>query len=60
MNEEDILKYYKIISEYYEKYLKAYEVKAVNLQDKSGQFSKDALVLIYLAQKSKYKSYFKG
>lgn len=50
MNEKEILQIYEIINEFYEKYLKAYEVKAINLQDKSGKFSKDALVLIYLTQ----------
>lgn len=50
MNEKEILETFKLIQEYYEIYLKVYEVKAINLQDKSGKFSKDALVLIYLAQ----------
>lgn len=50
MNGNEILEHYKIINEYYEKYLKIHRVKAINLKDKSGKFSKDALVLIYLSQ----------
>lgn len=50
MNEKEILQSYEIISKFYEKYLKDYKVKVINLKDKSGKFSKDALVLVYLAQ----------
>ncbi|WP_288644591.1 hypothetical protein, partial [uncultured Helicobacter sp.] len=50
MTEQEIYEIYKIISENYEKYLKDLGVKQVNLKDKSGSFTKDALVLVYLAK----------
>ena len=50
MTEIEIVEIYKIIQEHYEKYLKNHEVKPINLQDKGGKFTKDALTLCYLAQ----------
>ena len=50
MSENEIKEIFKIIQEYYKKYLKNDEVKLINLQDKSGKFTKDALTLCYLAQ----------
>jgi len=39
-----------MICEYYEKYLKQYGVKLPKLTDTQGNYTKDALVLVYLAQ----------
>lgn len=50
MNEKQILETFELVSGYYEKYLKNFQVKAVNLRDKSGKYTKDALVLVYLAK----------
>lgn len=50
MNEKEILQIYNIISTKYEKYLKQYGVKHINLQDKNSSYTKDALVLVYLAK----------
>lgn len=50
MNKKEIIETYKIISEMYEKYLKKHNVKSINLYDKNGNYTKDALVLIYLAK----------
>lgn len=50
LSNEKIIEIFKLIGEFYDKYLKHYEVKPVNLRDKSGNFTKDALVLVYLAQ----------
>lgn len=50
MNKNKLFEIFDLIKNHYEKYLKNYGVKAVNLQDKSGHFTKDALVLVYLAQ----------
>lgn len=50
MSENEIKEIFKIIQEHYKKYLKNDEVKPINLQDKSGKFTKDALTLCYLAQ----------
>lgn len=50
MNEKQILVTYELISTVYEKYLKKHNVKSVNLKDKNGQYTKDALVLVYLAK----------
>ena len=48
MNKKEILEIYKTISAMYEKYLKKHNVKPVNLHDKNGNYTKDALTLIYL------------
>lgn len=50
MSENDIKEIFEIIQKYYKKHLKIHKVKPINLQDKSGNFTKDALVLCYLAQ----------
>ncbi|PIU66430.1 MAG: hypothetical protein COS84_05800 [Armatimonadetes bacterium CG07_land_8_20_14_0_80_40_9] len=39
-----------MLCEYHEKYLKQYEVKLPRLTDTQGNYTKDALVLVYLAQ----------
>ncbi|MBQ9940897.1 MAG: hypothetical protein IJO74_05100 [Clostridia bacterium] len=46
---QEILSTYKLISEYHKKYLKKYGVILPNLH-KGDSYTKDALVLIYLAQ----------
>lgn len=50
MNEQEISKTFELITEYYEKYLKDYGVKSIKLKDSKGNYTKDALVLVYLAQ----------
>ena len=50
MNEKEILEIYKTISAMYEKHLKKHNVKPINLHDKNGNYTKDALTLIYLAR----------
>lgn len=50
MNEQKISKTFELITEYYEKYLKGYGVKSIKLKDSKGNYTKDALVLVYLAQ----------
>ena len=50
MSEIEIAKIYKMIQEYYDRHLKNCKVKPINLQDKSGKFTKDALTLCFLAQ----------
>ena len=47
-NDIEIL--YKLISQFYTKYLEPYGVKLPKLYDKNGHFTKDALVLCYLAR----------
>lgn len=49
MKKSEILANYKLAKEYHEKYLKAKGVELPNLM-KGGNFTKDALVLVYLAQ----------
>lgn len=51
MSENEIKEIFKIIQQYYKKYLKNNEVKPINLQDKSGKFTKDALTLCYFSTK---------
>jgi hypothetical protein len=50
LSDEKIKKIYETICEYYEKYLKQYEVKLPKLTDRQGNYTKDALVLVYLAE----------
>ena len=50
MNDKEILEIYALISENYQKYLKNLGVKQIHLKDKSGKYTKDALVLVYLAK----------
>ncbi len=47
---DEIGKIYKGICEYYNKYLKLYGVKLPKLINAQEQYTKDALVLVYLAQ----------
>lgn len=54
MNKKEIIEIYKVISAMYEKYLKKYGVKPINLYDKNNNYTKDALALIYLAKVSKH------
>ena len=50
LSDEGIKKIYDMICKYYEKYLKQYGVKLPGLTDAQGNYTKDALVLAYLAQ----------
>lgn len=50
MSENDIKEIFAILQEHYEKHLKTHKVKPINLCDKGGNFTKDALVLVFLAQ----------
>ncbi len=49
LNKESIEAIYETVSEFHEKYLRKYGVKLPKLRDKNGNFTKDALVLVYLA-----------
>ena len=49
MKEKEITDIYKMLSEYYEKHLRDKGVKLPRLR-KNGQFTKDALALVYLAR----------
>ncbi len=50
LNIEDIYKIYELIEDMWKKYLKNRGVKLPSLRDKSGRYTKDALVLVYLAK----------
>ena len=50
MTEQEITNTYILISRYYEQYLRNKNVKLPNLKNKDGQYTKDALVLIKLAE----------
>ncbi|MCD6594139.1 hypothetical protein J7L68_00470 [bacterium] len=50
LSKKEITKIYKSICEYYEKYLKKRGVKLPRLFNNNGKYTKDALVLVYLAQ----------
>ncbi len=49
LNKKSIGNIYKTVREFHEKYLKRYGVKLPKLYDGKGKFTKDALVLVYLA-----------
>ena len=49
LNKRSIISIYDIICEYHKKYLEKFGVKLPNLKDRKGNFTKDALVLVYLA-----------
>jgi hypothetical protein len=49
LNKNSIESIYKMICEFHEKYLKPYAVKLPKLYDSQGNFTKDALTLVYLA-----------
>ena len=46
---EKIERQYGLIKEYHEKYLKKFGVKIPALKDASGNYTKNALVLVYLS-----------
>ena len=50
LSHQEIEEIYKMICSYHDKYLKGYGVKLPKLTDAKGNYVKDALVLIYLAQ----------
>lgn len=50
LSDNEIREIYEMICKYYNKYLKQYGVKLPKLTDKEGNYTKDALVLVYLAQ----------
>lgn len=50
MSENEIEKVFAMIQNHYDTYLRQHKVKAINLRDKNGSFTKDALVLCYLAK----------
>lgn len=49
LNKKSIASIYKTLSEFHDKYLKPFGVKLPKLYDSQGKFTKDALVLVYLA-----------
>jgi len=49
LNKKSIENIYKTICEFHEKYLKQFGVKLPKLYDSQSNFTKDALVLVYLA-----------
>ncbi|MDP2940471.1 MAG: hypothetical protein Q8O13_10460 [Candidatus Omnitrophota bacterium] len=49
LNKKSIENIYKTVKDFHGKYLKRYGVKLPKLYDKKGDFTKDALVLVYLA-----------
>lgn len=49
LNKESIERLYETLHNFHEKYLKQYGVKLPKLYDKNYKFTKDALVLVYLA-----------
>ncbi|MGQ9705722.1 MAG: hypothetical protein ACUVWP_01790 [bacterium] len=50
LNDDDIKSIYNFISKYYKRYLKKYGVKLPELRNSKGDYTKDALVLVYLSQ----------
>jgi hypothetical protein len=50
LSDNEIKRIYEMICEYHDKCLKQYGVKLPKLTDNKGNYTKDALVLIYLAQ----------
>jgi len=50
LSDKEIKEIYEMIREYYNKYLKQHGVKLPKLADTQGNYTKDALVLVYLAQ----------
>ena len=50
LSNSEIQAIYLKIKEYHGKFLSRFEVKLPSLKDKSGKFSKNSLVLCYLAQ----------
>ena len=50
MTDKEIEEVYQIIKDYHEKYLKKHGVKLPKLKDADGEYTRNALVLIYLAR----------
>lgn len=50
MNDSEIEATYDLVKKYYNEYLKKYGVQLPKLKDKKGNYTKDALVLVYLAR----------
>ncbi len=50
LSNSEINKIYSMIGDYHKKFLKKYGVTLPNLTDTKGSYTKDALVLVYLAQ----------
>lgn len=50
LSDEEIKRIYDMICNYYEKYLKQHGVKLPKLKNTKGNYTKDALVLVYLAR----------
>lgn len=48
-NDEDIEQQYNLLKQFHEKYLKSFGVKLPALKEPSGNFTKNALVLVYLS-----------
>ena len=61
LSDNEIKEIYEMIYEYHNKYLKQHGVKLPKLTDTKGNYTKDALVLVYLSQDyPKTKSVSKG
>ena len=54
MTQKKILKIYKQVKKYHERYLKKYGVTLPKVKNNKGAWTKDALILIYLSQKYPY------
>jgi hypothetical protein len=50
MNDNEIVATYELIKKYHENFLKKFGVKLPSLKNSKGQYTKDALVLVYLAR----------
>jgi len=50
LSKNTIRRIYETISEYYEEYLKQHGMKLPKLTDRHGNYTRDALILVYLAQ----------
>lgn len=50
LSDEDILEIYDMIKKYYENHLAYFGVRLPKLKKENGEYTKDALVLVYLAQ----------
>jgi len=50
LSDEEIQEIYQTISDYHGRFLKKYGVKLPKLTDSKGSYTRDALVLVYLAQ----------
>lgn len=50
MNDKEIAELFGIIAKHYKMCLQKFGVKPINLKDSKGNYTKDALVLLYLAR----------